>query len=893
LHPFLQNTVAAIETGEKSLVLFVNEEVTVLKGHWDWEFFSDIVFCSEVILSDYKWFEGTKAIVHPEDVEHLQQHLRFLKHTGISTFQFRVITTYGEIKQLKGEDVTIHESGSAVQLGLTEDLQQKAALAREAAKEAETMNLVKKGMQLAEQTTKTGTWFINTVTSQVYYSDEVYRIYGLPPQSLNPHLNTFSAYIHLEDAALVSESFDKAYAARLPLHLQFRIIAADGVEKNIKLIIQWRTNDKAELVLHGIIKDISLETEVEYALEKANSHITFSRQLEKLHDQVTNTGHWMVDLLTRNTTYSDNFYRIFGLKPQLSQVKPIRLLDYVYHEDREIYQEAVRAMYYEHTPPEIEFRIIRSDGKLRLIKQSAKLEIYGDSSIVMLGVVEDITQHRNLEKKARAMDESTAVMHFAYDRVEEVSKTGTLMLDLQTNITTWSSNLFRLLGYKPNITQPDTNQILKYVHPNDRKRFSDEVELALNNNGGTEFTMHFYRMGELRYFSASFKLTLFEDKRFLVGTFRDVTDEQESVQLTAEKVQLVDLLTTNILDRVMITDQSNSIQFWNKECENIFKLRAEQVLRRNIFEVLPQLKNETVLNDFKEALQGKQVHQYHVSDVATKRYIDLHMLPLKNEHDEVYGILHVIHDVTDEYELKQDLTQRLGFIENILETTVDRIKVLDKNLNFIYWNSRAEVHHGIKKRDAIGKNILEVFPGLQNNQTYYHLKQALKGETIYLSPEQGKDEAGQYYQVYFIPVKNNEGEVTSVLWITHDFSKEYQLLEQQKKAYNILDNIEEACYELDGAGNVLFVNRMAELLWNKSREELLNNNIWQLFPEAVDSALYFAISHVLESKQLVQQEILSPILNRKVFINITPTSNGVIVAFVDLHKRKVVDPGTY
>jgi PAS domain S-box-containing protein len=884
LNQFLHSTLVATEAGEKSLVLFIDAQLIVLKGKWDWELSSELVFCSDVILSDYKWFEGTKAIIHPEDIAHLKQHLRFLRQTGISTFRFRVITTYGEIKMLKGEDVVLYDPESTIQLQLTDELLEKAAAAKESAKETAQVTLLKTGYELSEQITRTGTWYINTSTSEIHYSDEVYRIYGLPPQSLNAHLNTFFPYIHLEDAPLVSENFDKAYKAQLPLHIEFRIITADGNEKNIKQVTQWRFNEKGQHILYGFTKDITEERATENALDKANAHLEFARQLEKFHDQVTNTGHWLVELLTRNTIYSDNYYRLFGLRPQSMQGKLIRFIDYVHHEDRELFEEALRAMYYEHKPPNLQFRVIRTDGKVRLIKQSARIEIYGESEMVMIGIIEDITQQQQLEKRAKEVDEKTAVQHFASGMAEEVTKTGTLTLDLQTNVTSWSANLFRLLGYKPHLIEPTANQILKYIHPNDRKRFNDEIELAINNNGGNEFMIHFYRLGEVRYLQASFKLTLFGHKRFLVGTLRDITDEREKELLTAEKIQLVDLLTENILDRVMITDQSNNIVFWNRQCENVLNLKAEQVLRQNLFEVLPVLKHEVILNDLKEALKGNVVHQYHVADLATKRYVDMHMLPLRNEHNEVSGILHVIHDVTEQYELKQSLTERLNFIENILETTVDRIKVFDRHLNFIYWNSRAEAHYGLKKEDVIGRNVLEIFPGIQNQSAYYHFKRALKGETVYISPEQSTSDGG-HYQTYLIPVKNEKGEVTSVLWITHDFSKEYKLLEDQKRAYHILDNIEEACYELDVTGNILFINRKGEALWNKSREELLNKNIWQVFPEAMDSALYFAITHALESKELVQQEITSPILERKVFINITPTATGVIVAYVDLQQR--------
>jgi PAS domain S-box-containing protein len=879
----LKTLSTANETGERSLVLFIDTQIIVIKGHWNWELASDVVFCSDVILSDYKWFEGTKAIIHPEDMDHLKQHLRFIRQTGISTFRFRIITTYGEIKTLRGEDVKMHEPGPSAAADFTAELVEKEAEARLAAKETEIMLLAKKGFDLSEQLNNTGTWYINTATSEGFYSDTVYTIYGLPPQSLNAHLNTFCSYIHFDDAAIVAENTDKAYKARLPLHIEFRIIRHDGEERTIRRVTQWRFNDKGEAILYGIIKDITEEKNTENELYRRTAHLQLSKQLEKFQDQVSNTAHWFVELLTRNAVYSDNYYKIFGLKPQSIQGKLVRFSDYIHQDDRDAYQEALRGMHYEHKPPNIEFRIVRADGKVRKIRQSARIEIYGDSEMVMIGIIEDITQRLTLERKATELDEKWAVQHVAFERSEEISGTGTMIVNLHTDEVTWSANLFRLLGYKPHIIQPGTSQIERYVHQHHRKRFRDEMQLAIENNGGTEFDMQLYRMGEVRYFKTSFKLSLFGEKRFLIGTFRDITAELEQAQLTLEKVQLVDLLTENILDRVLITDIDNNITFWNRQCENHYKLQASEVLRKNFFEVLPALKEQQVLNNFREAFKGRPVHGQHVHDLVTNKYIDIHLLPLKNEFDEVTGILHILHDVTEQYELKQKLTERLGFIERILETTVDRIKVFDRNMNFIYWNTRCESYYGIKKSDAIGKNILEIFPGLQNNAAYYQFRVALKGETVYISPEQAIHD-GMYHQTYLIPVKNENGETTSVLWVTHDFSKEYHLLEEQKKAHSILDTIEEACYELDEKSNFIFVNRKAEILWGRSREELLGNNIWGLFPQGIDSALYFAINHSIETKELVQQEILSPMLNRNVFINITPTpEGGAIVAFTDLY----------
>ena len=55
------------------------------------------------------------------------------------------------------------------------------------------------------------------------------------------------------------------------------------------------------------------------------------------------------------------------------------------------------------------------------------------------------------------------------------------------------------------------------------------------------------------------------------------------------------------------------------------------------------------------------------------------------------------------------IKERVGFIEKLVESSIDRIMVLDDNLNYIFWNRNCEQYYGIKKEDIIGKICFRVF----------------------------------------------------------------------------------------------------------------------------------------------------------------------------------------
>ncbi|HVG40597.1 MAG TPA: PAS domain S-box protein, partial [Chitinophagaceae bacterium] len=591
------------------------------------------------------------------------------------------------------------------------------------------------------------------------------------------------------------------------------------------------------------------------------------------------------NLLTRKIFYSDNVYRLYGLKPASLPVSLNIFLNYVHTDDRELVSEATRKILQEHAPPDIEYRIQRQDGKLRYIRQRGKLMLYADSEMVMLVTLQDITAETISKQKHTELKEFLSIQQFAYQQAEEMAGIGSWFWDLEGDKAIWSDSMYGLLGLKPTVMPLTLAVFKRYVYPDDHKLFSDHISQLQYDKKESRFQFRLLISGGVKYISASFKSMNHEGRELFFGTLQDVSQNNLLQQQLTQRVQLAESLSENIQDAVLITDEHNNIIFWNKRCDETYGLKKEQALHRNFFDVLPHFKEDSTIKHFQQVFKGIPVVEQAVSLPGIIGYHDLFMTPLKNEGGIVTGILHIRQDVTLQQTMQLHLTERLNFIEGLVEASIDRIIVIDRHMNYLYCNQRAADFYGMKKEDIVGKNILEVFPNAINDPTYEHFRTVFKGETVILPAIEGMSDE-HYYQVFLIPLKDASEVVSAVLWMHHDLSGEIKLQRQLKKADELLNSINEAYIELDHDGVFYYINNKAEEILNTPKEQMLEKNIWEVFPEYVDSESYKIINSVLTEKQTKGGEYYSAQTGQWMYMSAMPTTEGAIVLFYDISEIK-------
>lgn len=118
----------------------------------------------------------------------------------------------------------------------------------------------------AEKLAKIGHWEHNLINDTLFWSDEVYRIFGLDAEHFKPSVQKFIQQIHPDDRELVTQNYLKAVTERTTYEVTHRILLSDGTVKFVheRCITTYNKHNKPIRSL-GTVQDITERVQTEEA----------------------------------------------------------------------------------------------------------------------------------------------------------------------------------------------------------------------------------------------------------------------------------------------------------------------------------------------------------------------------------------------------------------------------------------------------------------------------------------------------------------------------------------------------------------------------------------------------------------------------------------------------
>lgn len=120
--------------------------------------------------------------------------------------------------------------------------------------------LRKRERQLAEsqRIAHIGSWEHNLKTGAVFWSDELFRLFGLDPEKDPADFDMFFKMVHPEDQPVLRDAIDKTLRYKNPFSIDYRIITRDGLTRTIHAQAELMGNEKGDqVVLSGTGQDIT------------------------------------------------------------------------------------------------------------------------------------------------------------------------------------------------------------------------------------------------------------------------------------------------------------------------------------------------------------------------------------------------------------------------------------------------------------------------------------------------------------------------------------------------------------------------------------------------------------------------------------------------------------
>lgn len=262
----------------------------------------------------------------------------------------------------------------------------------------------------AEIISEFGTWEWNLNDSKIIYSDNLYRILGVEPQSFEAGQMNFIQFVHPEDIDKVNAVFEKILKDEDLPPAFFRIVRPDKQIRILRSVGKLFTDSLGNKTVLGVTSDITDEHHKNELLKsnyndllKVNNQLKIFEESSKQAEILGKYGSWILNLTTLDFNFSDNNFRLLGTEPQSFEPNLDNIIEYVHPEDKEIVEKAYKKALVTIEIPSINYRIITQTGKIRQFKTIAKSFTDLQGNLSLIGTTQDVTEDykKSLQLKQR------------------------------------------------------------------------------------------------------------------------------------------------------------------------------------------------------------------------------------------------------------------------------------------------------------------------------------------------------------------------------------------------------------------------------------------------------------------------------------------------------------
>jgi len=552
--------------------------------------------------------------------------------------------------------------------------------------------------------------------------------------------------------------------------------------------------------------------------------------------------------------------------------------------------------------------------------------------------------HMETKRAADALRESEEKYRDLVENVNDVI----YMLDIDGIVTYISPVVEAVTGFslKEVVGRPFTDFVYEEDLPLIMKRFQ---ELMSGHLEPTEYRL-IDRSGQIRWVRSSSR-PIVEDNRVigLRGVFSDITERKQAIEQIKRhnrELAILNKITTSVsstldLHEILDLALSNVLEIAGLNIGSIYLMdhQAEEVAlvtyRGSSEEFAQQVRS------FKmgESLTGRVAQSGEPivvgdltkdSRVATSLVSEegIHSfaaIPMKSK-GKVQGVIciasHRHHQfIHEEIQLYISIADHIGIaIENarlyektkqveeglresegqkkaILDSSIDRIRLADKDMRIIWANQTHTKDLNMAPEDLEGKVCYEVFVGRDSPCPECPAQKALKTgkveHTTLVRSQAGGIDKKTYLDSYAVPIKNESGEIVSMIMITRDITEqvldEKRLRESKERYRELADSITDVFFAMDKNLRYTYWNKASEELTGIPAKNAIGKSLFEIFPDTPQTRAagetYREVLKTQKSKTFMYKYHLK---GKSFFFDITayPSRDGLSVFVRDITKQK-------
>jgi PAS domain S-box-containing protein len=364
-------------------------------GHYSWNLIENRVIWSAEVYRIYGLDSrrGTidlakvSEMIHPEDRELVFRAAEEALQSGTpADIEHRLVRPDGEVRTIHSVGTVKRDSSGRPyeMFGTVQDITERKR-SEEALKRSQFY--LSEGQRIAH----IGSWAFDD--SGHYWSDELYKIYGLDPQNGAPTVEQYLALIHPQDRASIAETIKRMQEEHRGFDQIERIIRPDGQVRYIRAVAVPVMEQGLFKGFIGTTMDVTEQELLTQELRREQAYLAEAQSL-------THIGSWATNFYTKQMFHlSDETFRLHGFDPRNGPIPLEHFFETIHPEDRAGVTATLEQAIHTRTDYDIsEFRVCHPDGTLRFLRTighhnpSSEMGYY-------VGITMDITERKKAEQE--------------------------------------------------------------------------------------------------------------------------------------------------------------------------------------------------------------------------------------------------------------------------------------------------------------------------------------------------------------------------------------------------------------------------------------------------------------------------------------------------------------
>ena len=325
--------------------------------------------------------------INCQSIDEIAAEMARARNEARNHFYFQHRLANGEVRDVEVYSGPIALQGRSLLFSVIHDITERRK-AEEALHHSE-----EKYRQLAEGTDAI-LWEYDIASDRwTYVSPQVERILGYAPGEWRD-LQFWTDHLHPDDRGWAAQYCAECTARGEAHRFEYRFHSRDGGYVWIRDVVSVEMGDDAPVRLRGFMIDI---TERKLAEEALRQHQALLNETGR----IAHVGGWILDMDTRQLTWSDEVYHIYEVDTDY-QPSVDNGIEFFAPEARDVITEAVRGALEDGEPFDLELPFNTARGNARWVHAVGKADVTAHK---IYGTIQDITERRHIEEERRRLEE--------------------------------------------------------------------------------------------------------------------------------------------------------------------------------------------------------------------------------------------------------------------------------------------------------------------------------------------------------------------------------------------------------------------------------------------------------------------------------------------------------